>query len=109
MRIEDGCATETGYNLPSATGFFMEPGRREKGLKPGSQDISLVTLVGPELFPANFSVKEKDEASPGNCFPWDVNAFILCFAGVWRFFIFRLRDWSLKPVPPTGTTLKDQS
>jgi hypothetical protein len=47
VKIEDGCATVTGYNLPSATGFFMEPGRREKGLKPGSQDISAVTLVGP--------------------------------------------------------------
>ena len=47
VRIEDGCATVTGYKLPSATGFFMEPGRREKGLKPGSQDISAVTLVGP--------------------------------------------------------------
>jgi hypothetical protein len=45
VKIEDGCATVTGYKLPSATGFFMEPGRREKGLKPGSQDISAVTLV----------------------------------------------------------------
>jgi hypothetical protein len=38
-----------------------------------------------------------------------MNAFILCFPGVWRFFIFRLLHWSLKPVSPTGTTLKDQS
>jgi hypothetical protein len=78
-------------------------------LKPGSQDISLVTLVGPEFFSGHFSVNEKDEASPGNCLPRDVNAFILCCAGVWRFFLFRLRHWSLKPVPPTGTMLKDQS
>jgi len=41
---------------------------------------------------ADFSVKEKDEASLSNGFrqdSWD--AFILRFAGVWRFFIFRPR------------------
>jgi hypothetical protein len=63
VRIEDGCATVTGYKLPSATGFFVEPGRREKGLKPGSQDISAVTLVGLLHMQGHFSDKEKDEAS----------------------------------------------
>jgi hypothetical protein len=50
----------------------------------------LITLVGPESVSGHFSVKEKDEASPRNCLPGDVNAFILCSAGVWRFFAFRL-------------------
>jgi hypothetical protein len=37
---------------------------------------------------ANFSVKEKDGASLSNCFRQDsLNAFILRFAGVWRFFV----------------------
>jgi hypothetical protein len=36
---------------------------------------------------ANFSVKEKDEASLSDRFRQDsLNAFILRFAGVWRFF-----------------------
>jgi len=39
--------------------------------------------------PPNFSVKEKDEASLANCFRQDpLDAFILRFAGVWRFFHF---------------------
>jgi hypothetical protein len=41
---------------------------------------------------ANFSVKEKDEASLSNCFRQDsLNAFILRFAGVWRFFCLEFR------------------
>jgi hypothetical protein len=38
----------------------------------------------------NFSVKEKDEASLSNGFRQDsLDAFILRFAGVWRFFYFQ--------------------
>ncbi len=59
VRIEDGCATVTGYKLPSATGFFVKPGRREKGLKPGSQDISVVTLVGLRTHGATSPTKRR--------------------------------------------------
>jgi hypothetical protein len=45
-----------------------------------------------ELFRNRFSVNEKDEASLMNHFHQDsLDAFIPRFAGVWRFFIFRLR------------------
>jgi hypothetical protein len=59
VKIEDGCATVTGYKLPKATGSFVEPGRRECGLKPGSQDISAVTLVGPRTRGATSPTKRR--------------------------------------------------
>jgi hypothetical protein len=50
---------------------------------------------------ADFSVKEKDEASLANCFRQDsLDAFILRFAGVWRFFYFQ---------PPSNSALVSQS
>jgi len=83
VRIGDGCATVTGYRLPQPLVFG--PGRRERG-QALSQDIGpvvLVSAVGGEFFPtrqkpvctglsaANFSVKEKDEASqPRVCAVW---------------------------------------
>jgi hypothetical protein len=44
----------------------------------------------PVLLEADFSVKEKDEASPSRQSRRDLlNAFILRFAGVWRLFVSR--------------------
>jgi hypothetical protein len=52
-------------------------------------------LVAAGVFSGQLLRKEKDEASPTDCFRQDsLNAFIPRFAGVWRFFIskiFRLR------------------
>ncbi len=51
----------------------------------------IVAMVWDRRAVADFSVKEKDEASLSNCFRQDsLNAFILRFAGVWRFFIFEI-------------------
>jgi hypothetical protein len=47
----------------------------------------LAALVWSRKCGINFSVKEKDGASLSNCFRQDsLDAFILRFAGVWRFF-----------------------
>jgi hypothetical protein len=44
----------------------------------------------PGVFPGQLLRKEKDEASPTDCFRQDsLNAFIPRFAGVWRFFYFQ--------------------
>jgi hypothetical protein len=53
-----------GLQTPIATGSFGEPGRREQGPRPGSQDISAVTLVRSRPARGRFSDKEKDEARP---------------------------------------------
>jgi hypothetical protein len=74
VRIEDGCATVRGYKLPSATG--RRTGKAGARFEAPSQYISLTTLVAVDAFArsaktsANFSDKEKDEASPLNCFQW---------------------------------------
>ena len=72
MRIGDGCATVTGYKLPKPL-VSSETGKAGVRFQARSQDIGLAVLVmaldageagclsGVE---ANFSVKEKDEASP---------------------------------------------
>ena len=72
MRIGDGCATVTGYKLPKPL-VSSETGKAGVRFQARSQDIDLAVLVTaliarqagclpcPE---ANFSVKEKDEASP---------------------------------------------
>jgi hypothetical protein len=78
VRIGDGCATVTGYELPRTLqgvrrmplGYAKPVGTWEGGSEVGarSQDIGLVVLVrsapseGGRL--NNFSDKEKDEASP---------------------------------------------
>jgi len=67
VRIRDGCATVTGYKLPLATAALQTTraaaGRRERG-QARSQDTGLAALVRSRKRGANFSVKEKDEASP---------------------------------------------
>ena len=86
MRIGDGCATVTGYRLPlplfSPTCVWAcgKAGARHKAR---SQDTGLVVLVEVPFSGTNFSVKEKDEASPFRwCAMGFVEAFILRFAGV---------------------------
>ena len=72
MRIGDGCATVTGYKLPKPL-VSSETGKAGVRFQARSQDIDLAVLVtalsasqaGRLLCSeANFSVKEKDEASP---------------------------------------------
>ena len=72
MRIGDGCATVTGYKLPQPL-VSRRTGKAGARFQAPSQDIGWAVLVmaldageagclsGVE---ANFSVKEKDEASP---------------------------------------------
>ena len=59
----------------------------------------MIALVSRERFAALLR-KEKDGASPPICFRRDsLNAFIPRFAGVWRFFIFKILPasrWSSK-------------
>ena len=71
MRIGDGCATVTGYKLPKPL-VSSETGKAGVRFQARSQDIDLAVLVtalsarqaGCLLCSeANFSVKEKDEAS----------------------------------------------
>ena len=72
VRIGDGCATVTGYKLPEPL-VSPETGKAGARFQARSQDIGLAVLVAalkpgtgrtPVLLRANFSVKEKDEASP---------------------------------------------
>ena len=71
MRIGDGCATVTGYKLPKPL-VSSETGKAGVRFQARSQDIDLAVLVAALIarqarcLPcarANFSVKEKDEAS----------------------------------------------
>jgi hypothetical protein len=67
--------------MPPATGRRNEVGGR-------SQDTGLIALVVEAI--RQLLRKEKDEASPTDCFRQDsLNAFIPRFAGVWRFFYFQ--------------------
>ena len=72
MRIGDGCATVTGYKLPKPL-VSSETGKAGVRFQARSQDIDLAVLVTALVASqagrllrseANFSVKEKDEASP---------------------------------------------
>ena len=72
MRIGDGCATVTGYKLPQPL-VSAETGKAGVRFQARSQDIGLAVLVTAIIVrqaeclvrcEANFSVKEKDEASP---------------------------------------------
>ena len=77
-----------------------EAGKAGVRFQARSQDIGPAVLVRVfrRQLPArtNFSAKEKDEASP-SAGAWrdSSNAFILRFAGVWRFFYFPAPRWSL--------------
>ena len=72
VRIGDGCATVTGYKLPEPL-VSSETGKAGVRFQARSQDIGLAVLVVAfdveqagclSNVEANFSVKEKDEASP---------------------------------------------
>jgi hypothetical protein len=72
VRIGDGCATVTGYKLPEPL-VSSETGKAGVRFQARSQDIGLAVLVVAPIagqaeslswLGANFSVKEKDEASP---------------------------------------------
>ena len=71
MRIGDGCATVTGYKLPQPL-VSCRTGKAGARFQARSQDIGLAVLVVAFIagqagclsyIEANFSVKEKDEAS----------------------------------------------
>ena len=78
VKFRDGCATVTGYKSSHATNALLSGsvlGRRRQGMKPESQDTGLPGarrklsqhVFIPVLKRLNFSVKEKDEASPSAC------------------------------------------
>jgi hypothetical protein len=71
VKIGDGCATVTGYKLPKPL-VSSETGKAGVRFQARSQDIGLAVLVAALIARqarcltcarANFSVKEKDEAS----------------------------------------------
>lgn len=66
VKFGDGYATVTGYELPQATGHA--PGRREQGLKLEVRIPVCLCSSRPRFSEVNFSVKEKDEASPRELF-----------------------------------------
>ena len=63
VRIGDGCATVTGYKLPEPL-VSQETGKAGARFQARSQDIGLAVLVMVPRCGTDFSVKEKDEASP---------------------------------------------
>ena len=72
MKIGDGCATVTGYKLPQPL-VSRRTGKAGVRFQARSQDIGLAVLVTALIASQagcrfcsedNFSVKEKDEASP---------------------------------------------
>jgi len=72
VKIRDGCATVTGYKLPQPL-VSGEAGKAGVRFQARSQDIGWAVLVMAvdvgqagrlSCVEANFSVKEKDEASP---------------------------------------------
>ncbi len=72
VRIGDGCATVTGYKLPKPL-VSRRTGKAGARFQARSQDIGLAVLVmarsngragSLSRARADFSVKEKDEASP---------------------------------------------
>ena len=92
MEIGDGCATVTGHKFhllfdnetaENVTGHESVSGRRERGLSPESGYRLGCARHGRIDDAADFSDKEKDEASRPNCIRvGSSNAFILRFAGV---------------------------
>ena len=62
VKIGDGCATVTGYKLPQPLVLPCKAGKAGARFQAPSQDIGLAVLVVAAPA-ANFSVKEKDEAS----------------------------------------------
>ena len=70
VRIGDGCATVTGYELPHAghslrqQPLIFQIGKAGARFQARSQDTGQIALVGSRHCGTNLSVKEKDEASP---------------------------------------------
>src|SRR5215213_8011991 len=94
VRIGDGCATVSGYKLPTPLVSLAKLGRRERGQAP-SQDIGLAVLVMIPLG-INFSVKRRMRpACLVDARQDSLNAFILRFAGSLKVFYFRTPRWSL--------------
>ena len=109
MRIRDGCATVTDYKLP-------RPLVRKRAGKAGARlksEVRISVWLCSSWSPTRDQLlrQEKDEASlPRECAVGPSNAFIPRFAGVWRFFIFRLRAGlsTDNPLRPCAEQLKDQ-
>ena len=82
VQVGDGCATVTGNELP--TPLVSEGlGRRERGWQPEVRIPGWLRSSRLRPCGADFSVKEKDEASPANGFRGKpLDAFIHCFGGV---------------------------
>lgn len=67
MKIGNGCATVTGYRPPRTTGTQVL-GKAGARFDTRSQNNGLIVLVSRCGHAADFSAKEKDEASPTNRF-----------------------------------------
>src|SRR6266404_6322227 len=81
-----------GLQTPKATGSAKRNWEGGSEVQAPSQDIGLAVLVAVPPSGTNFSVKRRMRPARLACASWDsLNAFILRFAGVWRFFIFRPR------------------
>lgn len=98
VRIGDGFATVSGYELPGATGNAGVSGKAGVRFEAPSQDINPAVLVRSRLGGANFFDPKKDEASLEPFSSARVNAFILRWAGGEGFFLsgapFLLSPWS---------------
>jgi hypothetical protein len=105
VRIGDGCATVTGYRLPQPL-VLIKTGKAGARFQARSQDISWAVLVVAieagqarrlSYFGANFSVKEKDEASLSReCGAGFVGCLHSPFCGGLKALCFSPLRWSLK-------------
>lgn len=120
VKLGDGCATVMDHELPMPLTLGREGGSEATSPKSGYRfgysrhghsPVEPFVLFARS---ANFSVKEKDEASPSELFLAEVSAFILFLCGVWRFFIAPISlptsHWSLNHESIRGPAelLKDQ-
>jgi hypothetical protein len=69
VKTGDGCATVTGYKLPTATAIAREGGSE---VQARSQDTGPQVLVAAVRKGGQLLRKEKDEASQPDCFRLDL-------------------------------------
>ena len=109
VKFEGGCATVTGYKLPSplvppsgAGKEEVRPETRKSGHQPGS------TLVGSRPRATASPSKRRMRPARCNCFSADRECLHSLFCRSLEVFCFPAPALVSKPFPPTGTLLKDQ-
>ena len=111
VKFEGGCATVTGYNLPSPLvppSGAGKAGVRSETRKSGHQHG--YTLVGSRPRGAASPSKRRMRPARWNCFSADCECLHSPFCRSLKVFYFQAHGTGLQTrSPPTGTMLKDQS